>query len=586
MFKLRQYQAETVAAIYEALRTRDDNSCAVLPTGSGKSLVLAQVCKDTVLEWSGRVLVLAHVHELLSQNGDTILRLAPELFGKVGLHSAGLKSRDTKQACIVAGVQSVYRKACDLGRFDLVIIDEAHLIPEAGDGMYRTLLADLRIINPALRIIGLTATPYRMTTGVICTPGGILNHICYDAGLKMLINEGYLSPLISKAGALEVDTSKLHIRGGEFIPGEAEAAMDTIRLVESACQEIISYAKNRRACLIFASGVDHGRHVAETLNGLGAKAETVFGDTDNEERTRIVSQFKTGAVKFLVNCGVFTTGFDYPGVDCIALLRPTMSPGLFVQMVGRGSRIVVDVNRLPTAEARKAAIAASAKPNCLILDFGGNTERHGPVDQIRVTGNSKAADGTGEAPAKKCPECRTLIACGYGICPECGFVFPAREIKHDSRASLAGILSGQVTTEDHAVFDVRYTTHYKRGGTESDPPTLRVEYLLANGSASEWICFEHTGWARTKAESWWRKRSKAPVPKTVDEAEQLAFEGALCWTDRITVRKVVGEKYDRIVGYQLGDVPVWVARDAGEDRDEIPVDDPKPLVESSEEVPF
>ena len=158
MIQLRPYQQEAVAAVYEHLRTRDDNPCLVLPTGTGKSLVLGQIAADAVTLWGGRVLVLAHVRELLELNAAKIRALCPEL--KVGVYSAGLKSRDTAHPVIVAGIQSIYRRAAELDRFDLILVDECHRIGLGDDGetMYRTFLADARIVNPMLRVIGLTAT--------------------------------------------------------------------------------------------------------------------------------------------------------------------------------------------------------------------------------------------------------------------------------------------------------------------------------------------------------------------------------------------------------------------------------------------
>ena len=189
----RPYQSEAVEAVYEHLRTKGNNPCVVLPTGTGKSLVLAQIAKDSVEKWNGRVLILAHVKELLEQNADKIRKLCPEL--KIGIYSAGLRSRDTTEQVIVAGIQSVYNKACELDAFDLVIVDEAHLISSEGDGMYRTFLADMKVINPHVRVIGLTATPFRLKGGLICKPENILNEICYEAGLKEMIQQGYLSDL-------------------------------------------------------------------------------------------------------------------------------------------------------------------------------------------------------------------------------------------------------------------------------------------------------------------------------------------------------------------------------------------------------
>ncbi|GAB4240840.1 MAG: hypothetical protein OHK0028_19090 [Deltaproteobacteria bacterium] len=549
MLELRRYQLEAVEAIYRHLRERDDNPVCVIPTGGGKTPVMAQVCKDAVGRWNGRVMILAHVRELLEQNREKLRLVAPEMWLKTGVYSAGLKTRDTEHPIIVAGIQSVYKRACEFDPFDLIVIDEAHMIPPDGDGMYRTFLEDARTVNPHLRVIGLTATPFRMKSGMICAPKNILNHVCYEIGVKELIVQGYLCPLITKASREKVDTSGLHVRAGEFVADEVEDLMNTQSRVESACREIVEQTRNRRSVLIFAAGVAHGEHIADVLRGkFGTQVGGVFGDTLDCERDRVLSDFKAGRLKYLVNVNVLTTGFDAPNVDCVAMLRPTLSPGLYYQMVGRGFRL------------------APGKENCLVLDFGGNVLRHGPVDAIRIreAGNG----GNGKAPAKECPECRSLIAGGYSACPDCGHEFPEpNRRKHDVTASTDGILSGQVTTEEYAVQEVRYDVHRKRGAPDDAPRTMRVEYRIGfNRYQSEWICFEHTGWARKRAESWWRKRSHAVVPESADEAVALAEDGALCETRSITVRSIAGQEYSRIIGYELGEKPPW--REPGWDEEE------------------
>ena len=263
--QLRPYQQDAVDAVYAHLRARDDNPCVVIPTGGGKTPVMASMCRDAVGRWNGRVLILAHVKELLEQALDKLQQVAPEMWHQIGVYSAGLKSRDTEHPIIVAGIQSVYRRACDLDRFDLVIVDEAHMIPPDGDGMYRTFLEEARKINPNLRVIGLTATPFRMTTGPICGPDNVLNSVCYEIGVRELIVQGYLCQLVSKGGREDVDTGGLRVRGGEFVADEVEALMDKDERVESACKEIVEYTRDRNSCLVFTSGVQHARHVADLL---------------------------------------------------------------------------------------------------------------------------------------------------------------------------------------------------------------------------------------------------------------------------------------------------------------------------------
>jgi DNA repair protein RadD len=544
VISLRPYQQEAVEAVYRHLREHDDNPVVVLPTGSGKSAIMAAICRDAVTRWDGRVLVLAHVKELLEQTAATIAKMAPGL--DVGVYSAGLGRRDTGHKVIVAGIQSVYRRAGELDAFDLCLVDEAHLIPPEGDGMYRQFLADARAVCPHMRTIGLTATPFRMSSGSICKADHFLNTICYEAGVKELIRDGYLCPLRTRAGVVKADTSRLHIRGGEFISGELEELMDDTTLVSAACREIVEQTADRRSVLIFASGIGHGQHIVETLRREhGAECGFVTGDTPADQRERLIARFRgrpTGLLddarplKYLCNVNVLTTGFDAPNVDCVAMLRPTMSPGLYYQMVGRGFRL------------------CEGKADCLVLDFGGNVMRHGPVDDLRV---SEPGRGSGDAPAKECPECCAVIHASFGACPECGHEFPPPERqKHDARAETAGILSGQETITDYDVLETTWRVHLKRGADEDAPRTMRVEYRIGFSLyISEWVCFEHTGYARARADTWWRQRSNDPVPDSAAEAVELAEAGSLAPTLAIQVRSVAGEKFDRIIAHSLGDKP-------------------------------
>jgi len=560
--ELRPYQREAVDAVYHHLRERDGNPVVVIPTAGGKTPVMATICRDAVQQWNGRVLVLAHVKELLEQTAGTLSRMAPDL--PMGIYSAGLGRRDLGYAVTVAGIQSVYKRACDLDAVDLILIDEAHMIPPDGEGMYRQFLAEAKVVNPNVRTIGLTATPFRMSSGPICRPDHFLNAVCYEIGVRELIVAGYLSALRTKAGSEKADWSSLHVRGGEYVADEVEAMMDTDRLVRSACAEIVEHTRDRRSVLIFASGIEHGAHVQRVLHeDHGVQCGFVTGDTPGGERDRAINDFRSGRLKYLANVNVLTTGFDAPGIDCIAMLRPTLSPGLYYQMVGRGFRL------------------APGKTDCLVLDFGGNVLRHGPVDALRV---EEPAAGTGEAPAKECPACHAVIAAGYARCPECGHEFPEPEREqHGAKASDAAILTGQARLTEYDVSEVTYSVHTKRDAPPDAPKTMRVQYRIGWSIwRSEWICFEHTGWPRAKAESWWRRRTDQPAPATVAEAVDLATTGNLAEPVAITVRSVSGEKYDQIVGYRFADEPAPDAQFAPEPSAE-PVDD---LNLDDEAVPF
>ncbi|MCC6228487.1 MAG: DEAD/DEAH box helicase [Phycisphaerales bacterium] len=564
MMQLRPYQSEAIAAVYEHLRTRDDNPCVVIPTGGGKTPVIAAICRDAVGQWGGRVVLLAHVKELLEQAADKLRAIAPDV--PMGIYSAGLKRKDLGYAVTVAGIQSIWKKACDLGPVDLIIVDEAHMVPAEDDGMYRQFIADAKVVNPNVRIIGLTATPYRLKSGSICAPENILNHICYEVGIRELIVQGFLSPLKTKAGLQKISTDDLHVRAGEFVASEVEDLMDKEGLVEGACTEIAQHTKDRSATLIFSSGIRHGQHIVDVLKARhGIECGFVTGDTPDGVRAAILGRFRSGELKYLCNVNVLTTGFDAPHIDCVALLRPTMSPGLYYQMVGRGFRL------------------HPGKTDCLVLDFGGNVLRHGPVDAIRIATDDR---GDGEAPAKECPNCQALIAAGYQTCPQCGHQFPEpNRQQHEAKASTEGILSGQTTREEHRVSETTYHVHYKRSDP-SAPLTMRVEYRVGfNRFFREWVCFDHTGYARTKAEAWWRARSVEPLPGGTEEAVEMAKAGALAPTLSITVEKKAGDQFERVAQHLLGHKPRRL-----DSEDGLPDQTPEPAGMTygipEDEIPF
>jgi len=497
---------------------------------------MATICRDAVQVWNGRVLILAHVRELLEQAAEKLHLVAPDL--PVGVYSAGLNRRDLGYAVTIAGIQSVYQRAADVGHVDLAIVDEAHLIPPDGEGMYRTLLADMRAINPCLRVIGFTATPFRMRTGMICSPDNILNAVCYEIGVRELIVQGYLCPLRTKAGTRKPEIDQLHVRGGEYIAGEVEDLMDDDNLVLSACREIIEYTQDRKSVLIFASGIRHAQHICRVMTEkYKVECGFVYSETLPFERNETLQRFRGGELKYLCNVNILTTGFDAPNIDCVALVRPTLSPGLYYQMVGRGFRL------------------CPGKTDCLVLDFGGNVLRHGPIDQLCI--NDIGSDGTGIAPVKECPQCHEIIAAGYVSCPKCDYEFPERNHrKHKAIASAEGILSDQVTRIEHEVSEVFYSVHIKRSAPPDAPRTMRVDYRVGfNQYVSEWICFEHQGYARQKAVQWWRRRSNEPAPSSSEAAVMLAEMGALAPTLAITVEYKVGEKFDRVIAYRLGNKP-------------------------------
>ncbi len=350
MLKLRDYQSDAKTALYDNLRQKDGNPCVVIPTAGGKSICIASVAADAVNIWRGRVLVLAHVKELVEQNSKELKGLCPDL--PVGVYSAGLDRRDTKEPVIVAGIQSIYNKIDLFEPFDLVMVDEVHMVPPDGEGRYQTFLNAARAKNPNVRMVGWTATPFRTQGGLICRPENLFNEVCYEANVRDLIDAGWLSKITAKAGIANADLDHLHIRAGEFVAEDVERAMGEDRLVATACREIVEKTKNRTACLIFCTSVEHCRKVAAQIEKFsGEECAIVTGDTPSEKRDEIIRRLKGETIatdlfggtlpplKYCCNVSVMTTGTNIRRLDTIALLRPTASAGLYIQMVGRGFRL-------------------------------------------------------------------------------------------------------------------------------------------------------------------------------------------------------------------------------------------------------
>jgi DNA repair protein RadD len=502
-FVLRPYQASALQALDAYWIAGGGNPLVSMATGTGKSLVIAWLIRDVLRQFpSLRILVLTHVQELIEQNLKHLIALWPD--APLGMNCAALGRRDCGQRILFASIQSVFRNPQAIGTRDLVLIDEAHLVPPSDNSMYRSLLASLRSVVPDMRATGFSATCYRLDSGRLDEGDDkIFDEIVFDYGIGEGIRDGWLAPLSSKGTTTRIDVSGVGRRGGEFIDTELQDAADIEAVVHAACDEIVALGSARKSWLVFCTGIVHALHVRDALRARGVVAEAVFGETAQDERERIIKAFRAGQITALINVMVLTTGFDVPHVDLIAMLRTTLSTGLYVQMIGRGTR------------------KAPGKGDCLVLDFAGNVHRHGPVDCVDVN-NVKTKSDTrvepGTVRARECPQCHELNAINATVCVCCGFEWPrpAPKPKHATVADAVPILSGQTTWLP--VDAISFHLHRKYNDPLA-PPSLRVEYLCGLSPYAEYISIERQGYARTRAEKWWfAMGGLQPVPGTVLEA--------------------------------------------------------------------
>ena len=476
---LRDYQEDAVNAIYEYWETgKGKNSLVSAPTASGKSIMIAEFCKRTCTENKNvRIVCVTHTRELISQNEKELKLHWKE--ANTGIYSAGLGKRQTKAQILFVGIQSVYKRAFELGKVDIILVDECHLIPRAAETRYGQFISDMHIANPNVVVVGFTATPYRLDSGVLHEgEGALFDGIAYVCEMKKLIDDGYLVPVISKGGVSKIDLKDVHIRAGDYASNELAHAADDPELIRLAVAEIVAYGKDRKAWLIFASGITHAKHVADEVRKHNISCEVVTGETPKEERDNTVNKFKTGGIRCLVNVAVFTTGFNVPRCDMIALLMATKSTGKYVQIVGRGMRTYPD------------------KRNCLLMDYGGNVLEHGMVDDIEpVQTNDIFNVVKNPDPIKECPQCRALLHTRVMICPACDYEFPVTA-SHGVEAYEGAVLSDQQTEFVVEVVEMYCTRHKKLGGVDS----LKMAfYDKADKEFAMWVCLNHTGFAKDKA---------------------------------------------------------------------------------------
>ena len=546
MMEPRDYQKFAVDSIFHYFENGGTgNPIVAMPTGTGKSPVMAFFIREVMQRFPGqRILKLTHVKELIEQNLRSLLAVWPT--APVGVYSAGVGRKELGYPITYGGVDSVVNALDHLGWVDLVLIDECHLVSPKEGTMYQKIIASLAATNPAVKVIGLTATHYRLGQGMLTEDDGIFTDVCVDMvsmeAFNWFIDQGYLCPLVPRPTSTMLDVSGVPMQRGDYHQGKLQAAVNREEITAAALRETLELAKDRHHWLVFASGIEHAENVAAMLDALGVSATCVHSKMPKKERDANIKGAREGRFQAIVNNGILTTGYDHPALDLIVGLRPTGSPGLWVQMLGRGTRpFYADGFDLSTAEGRLAAIANSQKRNCLVLDFAANTAKLGPINDPVLP--KRRGKGNGKAPVRICESCGIYCHASARACPECGFVFPVST----KLATMAG--SDQlIARPEQPLVDLFPVDRviFKEHRKEGSPNSLRATYYCGLRKFDEWICLEHRGWPRKKAEEWWRARAKTPPPATVLEAFERAKE--LQTPERIRVW--VNKKYPEILGYE------------------------------------
>jgi DNA repair protein RadD len=566
----RPYQEACLIALFRDLVETKDDLLVVAPVGAGKSLIIAELVRRMHEKWGAvKVAQLAHVKELLVQNCEEMREQYPT--ADIGFYCAKLGQKVLHRDVTFASIQSIKGKAHRTNRaFDLIIIDECHLISHKDDTMYRKFIADCKEINPKCRVVGLTGTPFRSDSGRLDEgENALFQRVSYEIPIRFMIDEGYWVKPTTKNNKI-IDASLVKTRGGDYIEKDLQNLVDDPDKVKACVDQILLNGELRNKALIFTAGVKHSHDVCDEFKRRGEAAEVVTGDTPDDERDEIIARYKSGEFKYLVNVAVLTTGFNVPDIDMIVFLRPMKSPVLYIQCLGRGVRVVYAPNHdLSTKEGRLQAIANSTKLDCFVLDLAGVVENLGPVDQIEIrksyTGE-KEFDGIGQAPVKMCPSCSAECATSQKYCFECGYSFLAASLSTQQTDAI--ILKQDYEPQEFKVDDVYYSIHTKKGAPLDAPKSLKVTYITEMGPFHEFVCFEHHKYdagdrkrfAWNKAVAFFKERiidETLPVPKTCEDA--LAISDQFLKPDYI-VTKHDGKYYSVIKAY-LPEKPIETYKD-------------------------
>ena len=369
-----------------------------------------------------------------------------------------------------------------------------------------------------------------------------------------MIEQGYWAKPLCPQVSAKIKTDDVAMRGGDYVISQLQSAAMADGTTAACVDEIMELARFRKKWLVFTSGVQHAEEVCEYIKQSGIACEYLTGEMGGAEREQKIEMFRTGEIRCLVNVAILTTGFNVPDIDMIALMRPTRSPVLYIQMIGRGVRPIYAEGDLSTKEGRLKSIADSYKPDCMVLDFGNVIQELGPIDDVcidKVYKPKEDTDGEGVSITKTCPSCGAICAPAQKTCYDCGYMF--LNIQKEAEKAKA-ILSTDSEPQWLDVMQVWYEKHTKA----NSPSSMKVSYSTSEGFVREWVCFEHhqyevgnnKRYAWDKAVQWFNKRTYHAQlnefpPQSVEDAINIVWP----MPSKIKVKK--NGKYWNVLDYEF-----------------------------------
>ena len=550
----RYYQKESYEAAFRDLKHKKGSSpLIVLPTGTGKSFVIALMAKH-MAQYGARTLILSHKQELVTQNQEEMLGFGVDC----GTLCAGVGHPDVNHTAVSASIQTMHSRFKNnpnvAGSFKLILVDEAHMVNNKDTGRYRELLKMMAECMPGIGVVGLTATPFRTGQGYL-TSGehSIFSHICYEYGIKQAISDGYLCPVITPPTSARFNVSGLKIGSrGDYTEDSLRkiaAQNDNTHLALDECLNL-QRTENRHGVIIFGATKAHCYEVERYMQSKGEKYYAITDDTSKTVRRKLIKDFKDRKIKGLISRDILTTGFNARHVDLVCFLRKTASLVLWIQSLGRGMRILKDWEEKIFGK----------KINCMVADFCSNVGFHPAIDSVDLFESVKApvkreAKKNLDEAVKTCSNCTGENRIYARRCEWCDTSFSLEDVANHVSSFMS---SGFIISPDdvamagsavgHNVFSVLMSKHPGKGGK---PPTLRVDYNLGiSKSHKEFIPIGRTPFNGVDPVEWTRIFFGSEI-RDVDVALQMFHDKSYKKPKSIKILKM--GKYNSVFSYSMGD---------------------------------
>ena len=538
IFEPRSYQNEAIDAIYEVL-CQKQNALLVAFMGSGKTAMAVKII-ERVLEKmpvTGKILILAHKSVLLQQFKNAFEKFTKILSPDVGLCCADLDQYDMGRRITIASVMTFANRAEKYQGAKLIVIDEAHRIDITNDSQYKKTIEILRDKEPLSRILGITATPFRLGHGYIygdhCKPGNdnLFEKIDHRITYADLLEQGFLMPItghVADSGSLTEDLKSVNVKG-DYAIGDLGDLMSQEIHIETAVEALKKFGESCKHVIVLCTTIDHAEHVHQAMLDAEESCTILHSQLKKTEKLKNKKDWEAGIKRTIVTINMIIEGYDFPPADCLLMLRPTMSAALFLQSLGRIARI------------------SAGKETATLIDCTPNTSNFGTdLDAIQVKIPSQRMEDDEIPTTKTCPLCESILYCSARVCP-CGYKFgeetiPAKYLPKMKEVAFAM----QPVVNTWEVNSMKVNIHLSKN---SGKELIRIDFNCSEAvsfamiTITLWLCLPdfYEGYAVEKTREKLAMFGIGDIPECVTEG--LDLQDIISQPDRLTVKEVKDGKY-------------------------------------------